>query len=83
MKPPPFAYAKPASLDQVFDLLERHGEGARLLAGGQSLIATLNFRLSSPAILVDLNGVGGLSGIAVADGAVRIGAMTRQRALER
>jgi carbon-monoxide dehydrogenase medium subunit len=83
LKAPLFAYAKPASLDQVFDLLERHGDAAKLLAGGQSLIATLNLRLSAPALLIDMNGLDGLSGVTVADGVVRIGAMTRQRTLER
>lgn len=83
MKAPLFAYAKPTSLDQVFDLMERYGDGAKLLAGGQSLIATLNLRLSTPALLIDINGLDGLSGITVADGVVRIGAMTRQRVLER
>ncbi len=48
MKAPAFAYAKPRALAEVFDLLERHGEGARILAGGQSLIPSLNMRLSSP-----------------------------------
>lgn len=76
MKPAPFDYAKPASLDQAFDLLETHGDGARLLAGGQSLLATLNMRLSAPAILVDISGLEVLRGISVDNGLLRIGALT-------
>ena len=59
MKAPSFAYAKPRSLTEAFDLLER--PGAKVLAGGQSLIPTLNMRLSSPELLVDITGLQGLS----------------------
>jgi aerobic carbon-monoxide dehydrogenase medium subunit len=83
MKPSPFAYTKPSSLDQVFELLAAHGDGARLLAGGQSLIPTLNLRLSSPALLVDINGLRQLSGITVEGDVVRIGALTRHSEVER
>jgi aerobic carbon-monoxide dehydrogenase medium subunit len=82
VKPAPFTYVSAASLDQVFDLLMQHGDEARLLAGGQSLVATLNLRLSSPALLIDINGLDDLAGIAVADGGLRIGAITRQRTVE-
>ena len=82
MKPAPFAYVRAASLDQVFDLLARHGDEARLLAGGQSLIPTLNLRLSAPALLIDINGLDELAGIAVENGGLRIGALTRQRMIE-
>ena len=82
MKPAPFAYVRAASLDQVFDLLARYGDEARVLAGGQSLIPTLNLRLSAPAVLIDINGLEELAGIAVDDGALRIGALTRQRVIE-
>ena len=82
MKAPAFAYAKPAALPQVFDLLERHGEGAKVLAGGQSLLASLNLRLSSPDLLVDITGLPGLDEIRVADGKVRIGALTTHREIE-
>ena len=82
MKPAPFAYVRAASLDQVFDLLARHGDEARVLAGGQSLIPTLNLRLSAPAVLIDINGLAELAGIASEDGVLRIGALTRQRMLE-
>lgn len=83
MKPPSFAYAKPRSLAEAFDLLEKHGGDAKVLAGGQSLVATLNMRLSSPAVLVDITGLPGLAGIAVAKDKVRIGALATHRAVER
>ena len=83
MKPAAFAYAKARSVDDAIRLLgEHHGE-AKLLAGGQSLIATLNMRLSHPSLLVDINGVAGLDGVSVKNGMVEIGAMTRHVTLER
>jgi carbon-monoxide dehydrogenase medium subunit len=81
VKPAPFAYAKAKSLDHAIELMAR--PEARLLAGGQSLIATLNMRLSAPSLLIDLNGIGGLSGIAVKNGMVEIGALTRHVQAER
>lgn len=84
MKPAPFAYEAPESLPAALDLLARHGDEAKILAGGQSLIPVLNFRLAQPARLIDLNRIGGLSDIRRgADGGLSIGAMTRQRAVER
>ncbi len=83
MKPAPFAYAKARSLDHAIELLARPDGEARLLAGGQSLMATLNMRLSAPKLLIDLNGVKGLDGIAAKDGAVEIGAMVRHVQAER
>jgi len=83
MKAPAFAYVKPRSLAETFDLLERHGEGARLLAGGQSLMAALNLRLDAPRILIDLNGLDELSGIRVDRDSITIGALTRHRIVER
>jgi carbon-monoxide dehydrogenase medium subunit len=81
VKPAPFAYAKARTLQEASDLL---GKGdAKLLAGGQSLIATLNMRLSAPALLVDINGIGGLSGIARKNGTIEIGALTRHAEAER
>ncbi len=77
MKPPPFAYARPATVDEACALLAEHGYDAKLLAGGQSLMATLNMRLSSPEILVDINRIDELAGISVDGGTLRIGAMTR------
>jgi carbon-monoxide dehydrogenase medium subunit len=82
LKAAPFAYVKAAALDQVLDLLVRHGDEARLLAGGQSLIPSLNLRLAAPALLIDINGLDELAGIAVADGTLRIGALTRHRTIE-
>ena len=83
MKPAAFAYAKARSLDDAIRLLGEHKGEAKLLAGGQSLIATLNMRLSHPSLLVDINGVAGLDGISVKNGMVEIGAMTRHVTLER
>jgi carbon-monoxide dehydrogenase medium subunit len=83
VKPAPFAYAKAKSLDHAIELLARPDGEARLLAGGQSLIATLNMRLSAPKLLIDLNGIGGLSGIAVRNDMVEIGALTRHVEAER
>ena len=82
MKAPSFAYAKPRSLEEVLVLLRRT-EDAKVLAGGQTLLATLNMRLSSPAVLVDITGVPGLGGIAVKGSVLRIGALTRHREIER
>jgi carbon-monoxide dehydrogenase medium subunit len=83
VKPAPFAYAKARSLDDAIRLLGEHGGEAKLLAGGQSLIATLNMRLSHPSLLVDINGIASLSGVSVKNGTVEIGALTRHVALER
>jgi carbon-monoxide dehydrogenase medium subunit len=83
VKPAAFAYAKARSLEDAIRLLGEYQGDAKLLAGGQSLIATLNMRLSHPSLLVDINGVAGLDGVRVADGTVEIGAMTRHAALER
>jgi len=83
VKAPPFAYIRASSLPEVFELLETHGEGAMLLAGGQSLIAALNLRLSSPAVLIDITHLAGLSGIEIADGKMRIGALTTHAEIER
>jgi carbon-monoxide dehydrogenase medium subunit len=83
VKPAPFAFARAKSLDHAIELLARPDGEARLLAGGQSLIATLNMRLSAPKLLIDLNGIGGLAGIRVNNGAVEIGALTRHAEAER
>jgi len=84
MKPAPFAYAAAQSVDEALALLSEGGEEARPLAGGQSLVPMLNFRLARPALLVDLNPVDELAGIAVPeDQSLRIGAMTRQASLLR
>jgi len=83
LKPAPFAYARASSVAHAIELLGRHAGDAKLLAGGQSLIATLNMRLSSPALLVDINGINGLDRIAVAGSKVEIGALVRHAAAER
>lgn len=77
MKPNRFRYARPSSLDETFDVLEQYGEGATILAGGQSLLAGLGMRLSSPEVLVDINGIGDLSGISIQGDEVVVGALTR------
>ncbi|MGQ0651529.1 MAG: FAD binding domain-containing protein [Betaproteobacteria bacterium] len=83
MKPPPFDYYAPAALDEALALLDRLGDGARLLAGGQSLIPLLNMRLARPQALVDLNRVPGLGDIRVEGHELVLGAMVRHRQLER
>jgi carbon-monoxide dehydrogenase medium subunit len=83
MKAPRFAYARPASVAEALALLDKHKDDARVLAGGQSLVPMLNFRVAAPKVLVDINRISALSGIKVAKGQVRIGALTRQVELER
>ena len=83
MKPAAFAYAKARSLDHAIELLAPHGGRARVLAGGQSLIATLNMRLDAPSLLVDINGIAGLDRIGRDDGQVEIGALVRHAVAER
>jgi carbon-monoxide dehydrogenase medium subunit len=81
VKPAPFDYARARSVEHAVELLGR--EGARVLAGGQSLIATLNMRLSSPSLLVDINEVAGLDRIARRNGHIEIGALVRHAQAER
>jgi carbon-monoxide dehydrogenase medium subunit len=82
MIPPAFDYVAPSGLDDVIGLLQQHGTAAKLLAGGQSLLPLLKFRLAQPSLLVDINRIPGLVFIEEADGGVRIGAMTREADLE-
>jgi len=82
VKPAPFEYHAPASVDEALALLTRYGGDAKLLAGGQSLVPLLNFRLARPAALVDLNRIPALAGIREVNGHVAFGAMTRQRTIE-
>jgi carbon-monoxide dehydrogenase medium subunit len=82
MKAPPFDYLKPSTLTEVFSLLQQHGDTARILAGGQTLLATLNMRLSEPGVLIDLRDVPGLHGISLQAHCVRIGAMTTHSEIE-
>ena len=82
MKPPKFDYHAPATIDEAVALLERYGGDAKVLAGGQSLMPMLNFRLARPAALVDVNRIAALAYIREDDGTVAFGAMTRQRTIE-
>jgi len=84
VKPAPFKFTAPDSVSEVLALIRQHGDEAKLLAGGQSLIPLLNFRLASPGLLVDLNRIEELDFIHKSpEGGLRIGAMTRQCRLER
>ena len=82
MKSPAFDYVRADSPQQVYALLAQHGDEARVLAGGQTLLATLNMRLSQPSLLVDIAGLQGLRGITLAGGTLRIGALTRHVEIE-
>jgi aerobic carbon-monoxide dehydrogenase medium subunit len=81
VKPAPFAYLRPSSVDEAVQMLA--AGDAKVLAGGQSLVPILSMRLASPATIVDINHIGGLDAIEVDETGVRIGALTRHRALER
>ncbi len=83
MKPAPFEYLAPESLSSALEIIAEYGEEAKLLAGGQSLIPAMNFRLAQPTLLVDLNKLSDLSYVKYADsGELLIGSMTRHRQLE-
>lgn len=83
MKPPKFDYYAPTDIDGALALIAERGEDARFLAGGQSLVPMMNFRIAAPAALIDLNRIPALRGIRVDDaGSLHIGAMTRTRQLE-
>ena len=82
MKLPYVEYEAPATIAEAVDLLAEHQDEASVLAGGQSLIPLLALRLARPAVLIDINRVGELSGVSVTDGRVAIGAMTREYAAE-
>jgi len=82
MKLPPVDYEAPTTVSEALDLLAEHEDEASVLAGGQSLIPLLALRLAYPAVLIDINGVGELSGILAADGSVTIGATTREYVAE-
>jgi len=84
MKPAPFEYFAPVELQEALDLLERYGDEAKILAGGQSLMPLMNLRLARPGLIIDINRLSGLDTItATPEGGLTIGALTRQRALER
>ena len=82
MKAPDFRYERPASVEAALALLADDAIEAAPLAGGQSLMPMMNFRVAAPEMLVDLNALDGLAGVTVADGWLEIGAMTRWRTLE-
>lgn len=82
MKPAPFAYHRPTSLDEALTLLERYGPDGRVLAGGQSLVPALNMRLAAPAALIDINRLPGLDGISLEPEGLVIGALARHAAVE-
>jgi carbon-monoxide dehydrogenase medium subunit len=82
MKSSAFDYVRASSPQHALQLMAEHGDNARLLAGGQTLLATLNMRLSQPALLVDIGGLTQLAGIGVEGGMLRIGAMTRHVEVE-
>ncbi len=83
MKPPPFTYHSPETLDEALDALERAGEDGKVLAGGQSLIPLLNMRLAAPGHLVDINRAGELDTLDVTADGVRVGALARHARVER
>ena len=81
MKPPRFEYACPSTLDEVLDLIAT--DNAKLLAGGQTLVPILNFRLAAPTLVVDINRVAGLDTVQASDTGLHIGAMVRWHTIER
>lgn len=83
MKPAPFSYRDPRTLEEALELLAELGPDASLLAGGQSLVPMLNFRLARPAVVVDLNRIPGLDAISVSEDRVALGALARASAVER
>jgi CO/xanthine dehydrogenase FAD-binding subunit len=83
MKPPPFEYVRPTSVEEAVGHLQQSGEDGKILAGGQSLVPLLNFRLAAPTLLVDLNGIPDLAYLRRDGDRLSIGAMTRMRDVER
>lgn len=83
MKPASFAYHRPATLDEAFELLARYGPDGRILAGGQSLVPVLNMRLATPSALIDINRLPALDRIQLTAEGLVIGALARQEAVER
>jgi carbon-monoxide dehydrogenase medium subunit len=82
MKAAAFDYVKPKALQEALSLLQEAGEDARLIAGGQTLLATLNMRLSEPSVLIDITGVAELKGISVVGDCLRIGALVTHTEIE-
>ena len=83
MKPVPFTYIRAESAEHAVETLREHGDEAKILAGGQSLLPALNMRLVRPGVLVDLNFATGLDGITEENGSLRIGALVRQATAQR
>lgn len=83
MKPPVFAYAAPATVEECLELLHRFGGDAKIMAGGQSLMPLLNLRMARPDVVIDIGRAGGLDKAERRNGSVEIGATVRQRAIER
>lgn len=83
MKPAAFEYHAPRTIEEAVGLLAAHGDDAKVLAGGQSLVPLMNMRLARPRVIVDVNRVRGLDGLREARGVLKIGALVRQRAAER
>jgi carbon-monoxide dehydrogenase medium subunit len=83
VKPAVFEYLAPRSVEDAVGFLDEHGDAAKVLAGGQSLVPLMNMRLARPAVIVDINRIGALEYIVATPSALRIGALTRQRAAER
>lgn len=83
MKPAPFCYHRPSSLARLLELLEEHADDGKVLAGGQSLVPAMNFRLTRPAHLLDLNNLTELEFLSLHDGMLRIGALVRHAAFHR
>ena len=83
MKPAPFEFIAPNSMEEALDALQHHAYDGKLLAGGQSLIPVMNYRLAQPGVIIDLNGVSELANITVGENkSIRVGAMVRQSQLE-
>jgi len=83
MKPAPFAYHRPTTVEEAVDLLAEHGPEARIIAGGQSLVPMMNLRMSKPSVLIDVNRISALGGWKSHGDVVRTGATLRQSAFER
>lgn len=83
MKPPPFAYLRPGGLAEAITMLAEYGDQAKVLAGGQSLVPLLAFRLARPQVLIDINECAELEHLALEEGTLSIGSLTRHRAVER
>src|SRR4051812_42978801 len=83
VKPAPFEYAAPATVDEAVAILAEHGDDAKVLAGGQSLVPLLALRLARPAVVVDINRVHGLDAVRRENGHLRVGALVRHAAFDR